>query len=200
MKQNEITYTERDEPYRRNKCPRCGDLTENKGLCQECQQVRKMPNYKKYPKRSEYNTLIGEGKNLLFDLNQNTNESTIVSVAWYGAAFDRGGYKITMAFTVAKNMSYLYPDYPFIKSKKDKAFVTKTIQSNCEHAFDNWNYHAVCWKCGLVTHGDYRELVLRNEGVEAIDMHDDYIVAQYGKEGLALRRARAGATEVFSKK
>lgn len=159
-----------------------------------------MPKYKKYPRRSEYNVLIGEGKNLLFDLDQNTNESTIVSVAWYGAAFGRGGYKITMAFTVAKSIAYNYPDYPFIKSKKDKAFVKKTIQSNCEHAYENWNYHAVCWKCGLVTHGDYRELVLRKDGVEAIDMHDDYIVAQYGKEGLALRRARVGIIDKKSSK
>ena len=88
-----------------------------------------MPNYKKYPKRSEYSTLIEEGRNLLFEKDQNTNESTIVSVAWFGAAFGRGGYKITMAFTVAKNIAYNYPDYPFIKSKKDKTIVKKFIQS-----------------------------------------------------------------------
>ena len=158
-----------------------------------------MPNYKKYPKRSEYNTLIEEGRNLLFEKDQNTKESTVVSVAWYGTGFSGGGYKITMAFTVAKNIAYNYPDYPFIKTKKDKAFVIKSIQSKCEHEYEHWNYHAVCWKCGFVTQGDYRELVLRKEGVEAIDMHDDYIVAQYGEGELALRRARVGAKEFGSK-
>lgn len=34
---DEVNFTERDGPFRMKECPRCGDPTENDGLCDECQ-------------------------------------------------------------------------------------------------------------------------------------------------------------------
>jgi hypothetical protein len=89
-----------------------------------------MPEYKKYPKRTEYNKEIGEGANFLFD-----SPNICVSVAWYGASFD-GKYKITFAWRANANVKVDFPDYPFVRTKRDKAKVTKFIQSNCEHKYE----------------------------------------------------------------
>ena len=83
-----------------------------------------MPEYKNYPKRTEYNKDIGEGKNFLFD-----RPNICVSIAWYGASFE-GKYKITFAWRATGRVEF--PEYPFIRTKRDKAKVTKFIQSNCD--------------------------------------------------------------------
>lgn len=132
--------------------------------------------------------MIGEGRNLLFE------DSVVVSVAWFGT-FEIGTYKITHAFKVPLEDQKTFRDYPFVHSAKDKKVVAKIIQSNCEHDWQYFNYHVVCLLCHIEITADYREKVLELEGVEAIDLNDDYIIAQYGPSGLALRRGRANVDE-----
>ncbi len=158
--------------------------------------MRKMAHrWKRYPKRTEYHKDIEEGANMLFDVYRRI----VVSVAWYAkgdAYIHAGTYKITHAWiaeTRAKAISF--PDYPFVRTKKDKQVVDKIIMSGCQHDFDFWNYHAVCPGCGLWIYGDYRQQVIAEEGEDAVKMHDEYIIANYGEKGLALRRGRVGIKE-----
>lgn len=146
-----------------------------------------MPEYKKYPKRTEYNKDIGEGKNFLFE-----TPNICVSVAWYGASFD-GRYKITFAWRTTDKVDF--PDYPFVRTKRDKDKVSKFIQSNCEHNLDIYNYHAVCLNCNIWTFGDYRKQVIEKDGERAVKQHDEWIIEKYGKVGLALRREEAGVKD-----
>ena len=37
IEKDETVYTERDGSFKMNDCHRCGDPTENIGLCRECQ-------------------------------------------------------------------------------------------------------------------------------------------------------------------
>ena len=157
-----------------------------------------MNNWKRYPKRTDYSAFIGEGTNMLFDVYTRT----VVSVAWYAEGgsdasyIHKGRYKITHAWiaeTRAKAISY--PDYPFVRTKQDKELADKIVMSHCEHAWDFWNYHAVCHKCQFWIFGDYRKQVIAEEGEQSVKQHDDWIIEKYGEVGLALRRGKAGITE-----
>ena len=153
--------------------------------------------WKRYPKRTDYHKGIEEGTNMLFDVHRRI----VVTVVWdqksgKGGYVSFGKYKITHAWiaeTRAKAISF--PDYPFVRTKKDKTVVDHIVMSHCSHAWDFWNYHAVCTKCTQWIHGDYREQVIAEEGEEAVKMNDDYIIANYGEAGLALRRGRVGIKE-----
>ena len=156
-----------------------------------------MANWKRYPKRTDYHKDIGEGNNMLFDVHRRI----VVTVVWNqksgkGGYISFGRYKIVHAWiaeTRAKAISY--PDYPFVRTKQDKELADKIVMSHCEHAWDFWNYHAVCPKCQQWIHGDYREQVLAEEGEEAVKHNDNWILEKYGPEGLALRRGRVGIKE-----
>ena len=156
-----------------------------------------MPNYHRYPKRTDYHKEIQEGRNCLFDVHRRI----VVTVVWSqatgkGGYIHHGRYKITHAWiaeTRAKAISHI--DYPFVRTKKDKQVVDKIVMSHCSHTWDFWNYHAVCHKCQQWIHGDYRHQVAEEEGIDAVLLHDEWILENYGPEGLALRRRRVGIKE-----
>ena len=155
-----------------------------------------MTNYwKRYPKRTDYHKQIQEGAKLLFDVHRRI----VVSIAWYAEGLEyigKGRYKITKAWiaeTRAKAISY--PDYPFVRTKKDKEIVESAITKSCKHNWNFWNYHCVCAKCEFWINGDYRKQVEETESLQAVQMNDDYILERYGIEGLALRQGRAGVKE-----
>ena len=147
-----------------------------------------MPLQNKYPRRSEYSNFIGEGRNFYFQA-----PAVCVSVAWHGNNYSVGNYRITLAFITDRENAKKFPNYPFIKTKRDKETVDRWLQKSCQHEWDYFNYHAVCINCQFVLQGDFREIVLREQGVDQVDRNDDYISEKYGQKGLALRRARAGA-------
>ena len=151
--------------------------------------------WKRYPKRTDYHKNIQEGNNLLFDVARRI----VVSVVWNAEGLGyigKGRYKIVHAWiaeTRAKAISYL--DYPFVRTKKDKQIVDKIIMSACDHAWNYWNYHAVCARCEFILYGDYRKQVEEVENLQAVQLNDDYILERYGIEGLAIRQGRAGVEE-----
>ena len=73
-------------------------------------------------KRNQYSSYIGEGRHFIFE-----KPNICVSVAWYGAAFD-GTYKITFAWKATKPVSF--PNYPFIKTARDKQKIASYIRQN----------------------------------------------------------------------
>lgn len=136
----------------------------------------------KYPKRTEHQGY--EGAACIFDVKQNF----CVTIA-----FDGRKYKITTAWREENFLKMMkLPDYPFIRTSRDRQLVEKLVQTACTHEWDYYNYHCVCPKCNLWLQGDYRVAVLELKGPEALDLQDQYILEKYGKTGLALRRARAG--------
>ncbi len=154
-----------------------------------------MSRYHRYPKRTDYHKELQEGGNCLFDVYRRI----VVSVAWYAkgdAYIHAGTYRITHAWIAETRANAItFPDYPFVRTKKDKQVVDNIIQSHCEHGWDFWNYHAVCPKCNTWIFGDYRQQVIAEEGEDAVKMHDEWITEKYGPEGLALRKGRAGIEE-----